>query len=217
MARRIVPIDLVSPIENPSLRTGFKHDPLIESFVEPRRIDLLRACLVICQHWVAEGRPMGSQTMGRFESYARVMGGILDCIGVDGFLANRPRMIGQNTEATRWAALVAAWDAEHGGSMVTSSDLWKSITTSPDLAVAFADLMGDGREVSQKQRLGKALEKQVNQVWGEWRITRTTVKARNGSAVYRLKPASDPHIEAGDDGDDSDATRGDDEDWTTFA
>ncbi len=213
LTRRIVPIDLIAPIENPSLRTGFKHDPLIESFIEPRRFDLLRACLVLCQHWLAEGRPMGSQTMGRFESYARVMGGILDAAGVEGFLANRSKMIGRNPEATRWAALVAAWHAKHGVGLVTCSDLWTTITGDADLSVAFADLIGDGKELSQKQRLGKAIEKQANQVWDSWRITRSSVRARNGSAVYRLKPASDPQIDVTED--DTDAvTVNHDEDWT---
>lgn len=196
LTRRIVPIDLVATIENPSLRTGFKHDPLIDDFIEPRRFDLLRACLMICQHWLSEGRPLGSQVFGRFESYARVMGGILDCVGVLGFLENRSKMIGRNPEATRWAALAEAWATQHDQSLVTCSELWQIITTTPDLHVAFSDLLGDSKDLSQKQRLGKALEKQTNQVWANWRITRSGVRARNGSVVYRLKPASDPYYDA---------------------
>jgi hypothetical protein len=215
LTRRIVPIELVATSENPSMRTGFKHDPLIEGFIQPRRRDLLRACLILCQHWIAQGKPLGKQTMGRYETYARTMGGILDSIEIPGFLDNRSKLIGRNVESTRWPALVAAWHTAHAETMVTSADLWKTIASNQDLHVAFADIVGDKGELSQKQRLGRAIEKQTNQVWGDWRIVRTDIRVRNGSAVYRLKPASEACFET--DGEaDSDATSNDDSDSDIF-
>jgi hypothetical protein len=198
--RRIVPIELIAESENPSLRTGFKYNPILEEFVEPRRIDLMRACLTICQHWIVEGCPKGSQVMGRFESYARTMGGILDSIGVEGFMANRPKLIDRNVESSRWGALVAAWHGARGQGLVGTGDIWGIITAegNEELAVTFSDLIGDGGVLSQKQRLGKDLEKQTNQVWGDWRITRSTATSRNKSALYKLKSASEPYTDTDD-------------------
>jgi putative DNA primase/helicase len=201
LTRRIVPIDLLAATENPSLRTGFRHDPLIEAFVAPRRQDLLHACLLLCQNWIAMGKPPGKQVMGRYEGYARTLGGILDCCGVKGFLANRSKMIGKNTESTRWQALVTQWEKAHGTSMITSGDLYDLIIRGGDLAVAFAEIIGDGKELSQRQRLGKALEKQDGRIWGEWRIHRTSARARNGAPVYRLLSASEAPQEAECEGD----------------
>lgn len=219
LTRRIVPIELIAPIENPSLRTGFKHNPLLDEFVAPRRRDLLVACLTICRHWIAEGRPAGSEVIGRYEAYAQTMGGILGSIGVEGFLANRKGLMGRNPQGTQWKALADAWKEKHGLGLVTAGDLWGTITGSSDLQVAFAEVLGDKSVLSQKQKLGKALEKQTNQVWGEWRITRSTAKPRNGSALYRLKLASEPFAETTDEDDESEgehATSCSAEDWSAF-
>lgn len=193
LTRRIVPIDLIAPIENPSLRTGFKHDPLLLEFVIPNRRRILEACLTLCRYWVSKGCPTGRQVMGRYESYARTMGGLLDCIEVYGFLSNRAKLIGRNSEARRWSALVEAWRGGHGINPVSTGQLWEMIKNNGDLGVAFADILGSGSDLSQKQRLGKAIEKQCNQVWGEMRITRSAVKLRSGVAVYVLKDASEPY------------------------
>jgi len=197
--RRIVLIELVTPIENPSLRTGFKYDPIIKEFVEPRRIDLLRACLTLCRHWIAEGMPKGEQTMGRFESYAQTMGGILGCMGVEGFLGNRTMMIDRNTESRRWGDLIEQWAKVHGTSPVTAGLLWDTIGADPDLHIAFADLLGEGSTLSQKQRLGRALEKQSGQVWGDWRIVPAAGSNRNKVAMHKLKPATDRYVVVDDE------------------
>jgi Domain of unknown function (DUF3854) len=202
LARRIVTIRLVAPTENPSERTGFRHDPL-EVWIVEHRIELLRACLILCQNWIAAGRPPGQQTMGSYESYARVVGGILEAAGIPGFLQNRAKVTGKDRESTRWPALVAAWQGQRGRRLTSGGDLWEIVTGDPELALAFADILGDGKELSQKQRLGRQLAKQQDRVWGEFRIVRGSAKTLTGSPLYRVVPASEDVSQGDEDEGDS--------------
>ena len=44
------------------------------------------AALTLIRAWIAAGRPKGKKTLGKFEGWAEVMGGILQVAGVPGFL-----------------------------------------------------------------------------------------------------------------------------------
>lgn len=196
LKRRIVPIVLKAPIENPSERTGFKHDPL-EEWARQNHRELLRACLILCQNWIAEDRPKGKQVMGSYETYVKVMGGILDAAMVPHFLGNLPKGPGKDRESVRWAALVEAWYASRGGMATSSAELHAIIfgAGNSDLQIAFAD-MGEGSVLSQKQRLGNALRKQEGRVWGKYRIVLSAAKGSGGTLLYKLV---DPDEEAGEE------------------
>jgi hypothetical protein len=206
LARRLVPIRLVPPIENPAERTDFKHHPLDEWAAKNRR-ELLRACLILCQNWIAEDRPAGRQAFGSYDHYARVMGGILDAAPVPGFLENRPKATGKDRESHRWPALVEVWFAERKSMTTSITQIYDMIFGAPskegrgggnpDLQVMFADILGDGKELSQKQRLGHAVAKQQDRVWAGHRIIRSSALGPNKTPLYRLAPPEeldDDHV-----------------------
>lgn len=202
LKRRIVPITLRTPIEDPSERGGFKHDPL-EEWARRRYAELLHACLILCQNWIAEGRPMGRQVMGSYEEFARVMGGVLDAASVGGFLENRTKGGVKDRESIRWGALVQVWHASRGSMPTSSSQLHELIFGDPkavasegdaDLQVAFAE-MGEGSPLSQKQKLGNALRKQEGRVWGSHRIVLCDVKGNTGTLLYKLTSSRDGEAE----------------------
>lgn len=75
--------------ERPQDRSGFRH-PELKPYVKERRGVLVWSVLVIIQNWIARGRPAFSgKSLGAFESYCRIVGGILEAAGVKGFMANR--------------------------------------------------------------------------------------------------------------------------------
>lgn len=188
LTRRLVNIELVAPSENPSLRTGFKHD--IADWMQENRPALVRACLILVRNWVARGCNPGKATMGSYEGYARTMGGILDAAGVVGFLGNMPKLkAGRDRESVRWPALVELWHRERGTMATSTSMLYDLIFGDPgdkELAVLFADIVGEGKELSRKQKFGQAIGKQDGRVWDEWRIARLGTKDRTGVTLYRL-------------------------------
>jgi hypothetical protein len=190
LKRRLVRHELMAPCENPSLRTGFRHDPLLVWAKAQRRV-LTHACLILCRHWIAEGMPPGGQVMGSYESYARTIGGILMACGIEGFLANRKSLVEASPEAGAWSGLVEQWHRTHSTRLVSTADLWKLIRGDDAMSERFHDRLGEGSDNSQKTRLGKALEAQENRVWGGWRITRSTARVRNGVVLWRLRDPSE--------------------------
>lgn len=87
MSRRTVLVRLENKSRvSPHRRTGFKI-PNLETWVKEHRADVLGACLTLITAWVSRGRPdAGVKPLGSFEDWTRVIGGILDVAGIDGFL-----------------------------------------------------------------------------------------------------------------------------------
>lgn len=83
--RRLVRILLDANVQRPELRT-FRH-PYIAQHALQHRTDIVAAIMTIVAHWFAKGRPPFHRKLKpSFEEWSQVMGGILECAGVDGFL-----------------------------------------------------------------------------------------------------------------------------------
>jgi len=88
MARRVVRVRLRAEEEHSWLIHYQITD--IMNWVRSHRGEIVWAILTIVQHWIALGRPERKSTVafGRFEDYSRVIGGILECNEIEGFLSN---------------------------------------------------------------------------------------------------------------------------------
>ena len=91
IARRMVRIRLDPHEDQPWLREGFRHPNLL-AWVWQNRARLVAACLTLGRAWIAAGMPRHQKTIGSFEGWAQVMGGILEVAGVPGFLGNLKEM-----------------------------------------------------------------------------------------------------------------------------
>lgn len=109
IARRIVPCRIDSREESPHARTGFRHLDLL-GWTARERHALVWALCVLVENWVGVGAPVGKATLGGFESWARVVGGILDAAGVDGLLDNQARFLADAEDETEEITeFVRAW------------------------------------------------------------------------------------------------------------
>jgi hypothetical protein len=166
LIRRTLWCRLDSQTDAPWDRTGFRHPNLL-AWVRENRGRLVWAALTLCQAWVATGRPAGKQTLGMFESWAEVIGGILDVVGVPGLLANAKDFRQTATDkASEWLAFVAAWWQAHADKRVGVEDLFKLATGQKLLD----SVLGDQGERSQRTRLGRQLGKMRDRVIGEHQI-----------------------------------------------
>lgn len=198
LSRRVVPISLLASEENPADRQGFRHNPL-EAWLVANRRELLVACLILCRNWFARGCPAGSRSLASYENYARVMGGILEACGVEGFVSNQVRPGSSNQASARWPALVEVWWRIHGTKPTGVGQLHEMITGDgpamgsgyPDLQEAFAEELSGPTAISQRQKLGHVLRDQKDQVWGDKRIVLSTAKGRGGALLYRLADRSE--------------------------
>ncbi|HXF87326.1 MAG TPA: hypothetical protein VNK48_03095, partial [Xanthobacteraceae bacterium] len=161
IARRTVRIRLDAHMDRPWQRDGFRHPNLL-AWVQANRGPLVAACLTLGRAWVAAGRPRDRRTtLGSFESWSEVVGGILEVAGVPGFLANAEELYElSDAEGTLWRSFVAAWWDRFGTAEVGTSDLFPIAgECEPPLP------LGNGSDRSQRTRLGKALGRMRDRVF----------------------------------------------------
>ncbi len=108
IGRRCAPIGLDAGCD-PLARAGFKHD--LETWVPKHRGELVWACLTLIRFWIDQGKKEWHGTpLKSFEGWSRIMGGVLQAIGVEGFLENLDMMRKASTgDQEDWGALAAIW------------------------------------------------------------------------------------------------------------
>ncbi len=178
IARRCVRIRLDSGDEQPWTRTGFKHDPIRE-WTKRNRPQLVRAVLILIQHWIASGAVFSEQTLGSFEEWSRHLGGILTRIGVPGFLAGTDEFYAEaDSESSEWRAFVLAWWDMYQDRPVTGSALLQLATGEDHVTFAYAAKS----EHAQRVRFGKSLASLRDRRFGDYRV----VLARDAHKKTRL-------------------------------
>lgn len=160
MARRLVRIRLDPHEERPWQRTGFRHPDLM-TWVRANRPRLVDACLTLCQAGIAAGKPRGSRTIGSFENWAHVIGGVLEVAGILGFLGNIDEMMeASDSEGAGWSAFIAAWWDRFGTADVGASDLF-NVATFCDPAPP----MSGHTDRAQKTSFGIAIKRMRDRVF----------------------------------------------------
>ncbi len=163
IARRIVCIRMDAKTEKPWERSAeaFLH-PDLTRWTIAHRPQLLAAIFTLLRAWVAAGRPQGQVSIGSYESYCTVVGGILDTAGIPGFLANRSAFYDRADRETRhWGAFIAAWWTAKGSQPVGTRDLWELMSADgADVEPPFE--VGSGSERSQRTRFGEGLAAAVD-------------------------------------------------------
>ena len=110
MARRTARIRLDAGVEFPENRKGFRHTDLL-AWARANRGDLIWASLTLARAWICAGRPTdGVAPLGGFESWSRVMGGILEVAGIEGFLGNVAELRAETADATQGDFLHAVFE-----------------------------------------------------------------------------------------------------------
>jgi hypothetical protein len=184
LSRRTPLIRLVSAAEKPWTRpaSDFLH-PDLTGYVRVRRGELIGAALTLCRAWVAAGRPEGEVNVGSYEPWSRAMSGLMDVIGVSGFMANAGELLDHaNDDQAKWTAFVQLWWHQFGGQAVGAADLFPMIEQDNLLE----GVLGDGNEASQRIKLGRALGRQRDACYGGRKIVAAGT-AHNGATLYRLK------------------------------
>ena len=182
IARRCARVRIDPKRDRPWKREDFKHNPL-RDWARRNRAALVHAVLVLVQAWIAAGRPPGTVTLGSFESWAAVVGGVLAHAGIEGFLDDAEELYEHaDTEGQEWRALVTAWWEVHGDGWVAAGDLLP-VLLERDL---FGRVIGDKSERSQLIRLGRALGAARDRHFGEYRVV-VGRNANSKTAQYRLE------------------------------
>ena len=183
LARRLVRIRLDAHVDQPWRRDDFRHSNLL-AWVRANRARLVAACLTLGRAWIAAGKPRHAHTLGSFEAWAEVMGGILEVAGVPGFLANLDEMYeAADAEGAVWRTFVGLWWDRHGTGEVSTKDLHEvALACEPPLP------LGTGTEHSQRIRLGKALGRMRDRVFalGDLKVRIKAIGVRHQAQRWKL-------------------------------
>lgn len=199
--RRCVLIDLDAQSAEPEKRSGWRHDD-IRAWVKENRGELVWACLMLIQNWIAQGKPLyKKEALNSFENWSGVMGGILECAGVGGFLGNRQElkaMASDGRENDIVVLLEEWWEAKPG--------LWVPSRSSDEIPISLISIAiskniqlsvrkvpdADGEMTYNSQQFEAFLTKYQNRVFRladgvEVRLEKSKESKRNGYE-WRLKP-----------------------------
>lgn len=109
MARRSVFINLNSRVEDNAAR-NYRHDDF-KGWIHDNRTRIVGALLTLVRAWWVAGAEPGKAKLASFESWSRVIGGVLETAGIDGFLSN-PRKASADREGAEVKAFIADWWAK---------------------------------------------------------------------------------------------------------
>jgi len=126
--RRTVRIRQDARMEYPELRDTrkFRH-PDLRGWVKTNRGHLIWAALVLCQNWIAQKSPLAKNPpiMGSFEAWVETLAGIMECAGIEGFLANAQSFREDaDEESSALRAFISSWWTEFKSNEVTTKELF---------------------------------------------------------------------------------------------
>ena len=181
IARRVVRVRLDAKVARPEERVDFRH-PDLADWVRQEHGRLVWALLTLVQAWIAAGRPPGSVPLGSFESWATVIGGILEVAGIPGFLENRADLYAQSdVEGGTWEQLFARWWEKFAANPVGVAQVWPLVWGNAPLALP----LGTKGPQSQKTRVGLLLRDRRGQQFGDYRLEPGVPK--KGAQQWRLE------------------------------
>lgn len=183
--RRTVPIRLDAKMESPETRdvTKFKHPRLVQ-WGQDHRAELVKAILTIINFWIAQGQPKGTVTMGSYESWAEVLGGIIGCAGFKGFLANREELrIAANSDLEEFGQFVLAWVNKFPPGKRRADELFPLLQDQPDL---LPYVMSSETEHGRKARFGRYMVKKRDRVFKGMQLKILPGTDKSGRRFYDL-------------------------------
>ncbi|MDQ3831199.1 MAG: hypothetical protein M3361_18250 [Candidatus Tectomicrobia bacterium] len=184
IARRTIPIRLDPGVERPEHRTGFSHPELVK-WAGEHRSTLVSACLSIVRAWLDAGRPEGQTTLGSYESWSRILGGILGVSGVSEFLDGLERLYSEaDRETADWCALCESWWSTYASLPVTAKDVFE-VAQARGLLLS---VWGGRTTLAAQQRFGHALTSMRDRVFGRFRVCSAGRDSQTGNAAYRIEP-----------------------------
>jgi len=185
--RRCVRVRMDTGLERPQARgpSSFRHADLF-GWTLANRSRLIRALIVIVLYWRSRGAPRGTRSKSSFNSWAAIVGGIMEEVALPGFLGNEDAFFEEvDVEADEWGTFVRAWaEARAPGQAFTASELFR-IADSKDLLVEVRTAQNERANVV---RFGKALAAHRDQVFGELKIVRGGLSS--GTRLWKLERTS---------------------------
>jgi hypothetical protein len=147
--------------------------------VDEHRSQLVRAALILIKAWVVAGMPLWrDKTLGSYEQWSAVMGGILENAGIEGFLDNLEEFYEvADVEGACWEEFVGRWWEAYEAKAVSVADL-------VEIAQETGIQVNGATSSAQRVSLGMQLTKRRDQVIAGCRLL--LAGKVQGSARWKL-------------------------------
>ncbi len=178
----------------------FKH-PELKPWTLSNRSKILSALLTLGRNWFAEGKPVPTDTpvMGSFESWSRVLAGVLHAAGIEGFLDNSKQLYERTIEDTgAWEAFLDAWYRDYGEQKMTAKQIAEDLYTEEHKALAdalpdeFGLLDSNARDKNLAKRLGKAFAKHEGVRYGAEKLHLEGAGKEKRAMLWTVKTGNPP-------------------------
>ena len=133
LARRVVTIRINAATDQPQHRSGFQHTDL-PTWITAHQEDLMGTWASIVHHWKSKGQPAFSgRTLGSYELWSKIVGGILEACGIPGFLERQGHQaLVRDLESEALQSFVQAWWEEYKDQSVENTKQLVPIAKSID-------------------------------------------------------------------------------------
>lgn len=186
MARRSVLIRLNAGVADAHKRKGFDIEDLVPWIIE-HRAHILRAALILARSWVLAGSPKDpGLTIGTFESWARVVGGILHHAGICGLSQAIGASGDRDVETVEYEHLVERWIETFGDRPVSAGQIME---LADHYALFARALEGSRTKPGRARRMAEIVGRMVGHQVGGVTVRRREAKL-NGHTMYELTRTS---------------------------
>jgi hypothetical protein len=176
IARRVLPIRLASPLENPEERTDVTHPDLL-GWVAANRPRLAVAALTVLRAYVVAGRPkQAGGTWGSFEDWSNLVRGSLVWVGMADPLATRETAKAEDQSGGIVAGLIGGLlEVDEHGDGLTVREIVNALNreSNADRFPTLREVVGEvatTRGAVDQRRLGYQLRKYRGRVAKGWVI-----------------------------------------------
>lgn len=166
MPRRTLWVRLDPNCPNPDQRTGFRlGDLAVWMRTGNNAARIMHALLTLATGWATAGAPRRDVAWGNYTPWASATAGLLDWIGIPGFLADRNETAAQDTDRELWEPLFTAWFEAYGDA---PKPLANVLTTS---AIAQHVRRTPKGDLPSAQQFGMQLRRIDGRFVGEYKVT----------------------------------------------
>ncbi|MFD9211620.1 hypothetical protein ACFVY9_00590 [Streptomyces sp. NPDC059544] len=117
--RRAMWVRLDPNCPDPDQRDGFRVGDL-RPWLRANASTVVAALVTMVRAWIAAEAPTIRTRKGDYSEWASMLAGLLDFLGVPGWMADRGQNSGQDDEEQEWAAFLAAWHRRLGDEPVAT-------------------------------------------------------------------------------------------------
>lgn len=118
--RRAMWVRINPNVPDPDQRDGFKVGDL-RPWLRANASTVVAALVTMVRAWIASGAPTIRTRKGDYSEWASMMAGLLDFLGVPGWMTDRADAMKLDAESAEWAAFLIAWHEKFGGETITAT------------------------------------------------------------------------------------------------